>query len=138
MTSAQQPLFWRLKFIDPSETYQVRGCQSVIGLEYSISQQKLFRNTSQNREEIYLRDRELILVDYMSRRNFERQNQAVVCEYEELIATVWQEDNFGIDRKDVNHLVWRVRDTIEHDSGEPRFLKTVRGKGYRLEIEILS
>ena len=138
MTSSQQPLFWRFKFIDPNETYQVQGCQSVIGLEYSISQKKLFRNTSQNREEIYLRDHELTLIDYMSKKNLDAQNKAVICEYEEIIEAVWQEDNFGIDRKDVNHLVWRVRDKIEYDSGESRFLKTVRGKGYRLEIKILS
>lgn len=138
MTSEQQPLFWRLKFIDPSETYQVLSLQNVIGLEYSINQKKLFRNTSRSREEINLRDQELTLINYMSERNHENQNQTIVCEYEEIIKAVWQDNDFGIDRKDVNHLVWRIRDKIEYDSGEPRFLKTVRGKGYRLEIKVLS
>lgn len=138
LSPSEQPLFWRLKFIDPGETNQVKRFQNVIGLEYSLSQKKLFRNTSRSREEIYLRDQELNAIDYMSRKNHENQNQAVVCEYQEIIKAVWQDNDFGIDRKDVNHLIWRIRDKIEYDSGESRFLKTVRGKGYRLEINVID
>lgn len=138
MTSSEQPIFWRLKFIDPGETNQVKSFQNVIGLEYSISQEKLFRNTSRSREEIYLRDQELTMVEYMSRKNLENQNKSVICGYEEIIKAVWTEDDFGVDKKDVNHLVWRIRDKIEYDSGESQFLKTVRGKGYRLEIKVVD
>ena len=136
MTSSEQPIFWRLKFIDPGETNQVQSFQNVVGLEYNITQEKLFRNTSRSREEIYLRDQELTMVNYMSQRNLENQNKAVICGYEELIKAVWKEDDFGVDKQDVRHLVWQIRDKIECGSGEPRFLKTVRGKGYRLEIDI--
>lgn len=136
LTPLEQPLFWRLKFIDPGETNQVKTIQNVIGLEYSLSQKKLYRNTSRSREEIPLRDQERIAIDYMSRRNYENQNKAVVCGYEEIIDAVWQENSFGIDRKDVSHLIWRIRAKIEYDSKKPRFLMTERGKGYRLEINV--
>lgn len=85
-----------------------------------------------------LQAKELALIDYMSRKNHEHNNQPLICQYEELIKAVWQEDSFGIDKLDIHHLVWRIRHKIESDSGESQFLKTVRGRGYRLEIKILS
>ena len=74
----------------------------------------------------------------MSRKNYENNYQIVICEYDELIQAIWQGDNFGRDRRNINHLVWRVRDKIELDSGEPQFLKTVKGRGYCLDIRIVK
>jgi DNA-binding response OmpR family regulator len=58
-----------------------------------------------------------------------------VCGYEELIGAIWEEA-FGHVPNEVNRLVWSVREKIERDSGEPQFLKTVRGQGYLLNIKI--
>jgi DNA-binding winged helix-turn-helix (wHTH) protein len=133
-----QPIFWRLEFIDPGETSQVPSMQAIHTLEYSLSRQILYRNIARRRDAVSLGEQERCLVDYMSRKNHENNNQTVICEYEELIQSVWQNDTFGRDRKAINHLIWRVRDKIELDSGEPQFLKTVKGRGYSLEIKIIE
>lgn len=134
----ERPIFWRLKFIDSEETNHVIQFQTNGIVEYSLSQQKLFRIRSGDRQEILLQDKELALIDYMSRKNYENNNSSLVCQYEELIQAIWQEDAFGVDKLDIHHLAWRIRHKIESDSGESQFLKTVRGRGYRLEIKILS
>lgn len=134
----EKPVFWRLKFIDSEETNQVIQFQINSIIEYSLSQQKLFRIRTGDRQEILLQDKELALIDYMSRKNHKNNGSSLVCHYEELIQAIWQEDAFGVDKLDIHHLAWRIRHKIESDSGESQFLKTVRGKGYRLEIKILS
>jgi len=138
LTSSKQPIFWRLEFIDPAETSKVYTLPTVHSIEYSLKQQTLFRNISRCRDLVSLGDQERSLVDYMSRKNHENNDQIVLCEYDELIQAIWQDDNFGRDRRNVNHLVWRVRDKIELDSGEPQFLKTVQGRGYCLDIKIVE
>ena len=138
LNSQEEPLFWRLTFIDPGETNQVLDLPTTQNIEYSLSQQKLFITTSRSHHEIILQDKELALIDYMSRQNRANGDRPVVCEYEDLIQAIWQENAFGVDKLDIHHLVWRIRHKIESDSGESRFLKTVRGRGYRLEIKILS
>ncbi len=138
LSAAQQPIFWRLEFIDPGETDRVSNMESVYCVEYSLSQQTLFRHIARRRDTVSLGEQERCLVDYMSRKNYENNNLTTTCEYDELIQAVWQDDNFGRDRRNINHLVWRVRDKIEIDSGEPQFLKTVKGRGYRLEIKVIK
>ena len=127
-----------MEFIDPAETSKVYTLPTVHSIEYSLKQQTLFRNISRCRDLVSLGDQERSLVDYMSRKNHENNDQIVLCEYDELIQAIWQDDNFGRDRRNVNHLVWRVRDKIELDSGEPQFLKTVQGRGYCLDIKIVE
>ena len=138
MNSSQQPVFWRLEFVDPSETSQVYNLQAVHSIEYSLSQQTLFRNLSRSRDLVSLAKHERSLIDYMSRQNYYNGEKVSVCEYDKLIEAVWQNDNFGRDRRHINHLVWRVRDKIELDSGEPQFLKTVAGRGYCLDIKVVE
>ncbi|MGD1917667.1 MAG: helix-turn-helix domain-containing protein [Pleurocapsa sp.] len=135
---AEKPIFWRLKFIDSEETNHVVQFQINSTVEYSLSQQKLFRVTSRDRQEISLQGKELIFIDYMSRKNEENNHQPVICQYKELIQAIWQQDAFGVDKLDIHHLAWRIRHKIEPDSGESQFLKTVRGRGYRLEIQTLN
>ena len=137
LDASQQPIFWRLEFIDPGETIQVFEMEKVHSIEYSLSQQILFRNISRRRDSISLGFQEHSLIDYMSRKNH-LNNKIVLCEYDELIRAIWQEDNFGRDRRNINHLVWRIRDKIELDSGEPQFLKTIKGRGYCLDIRIVD
>ena len=133
-----QPIFWRLEFIDPGETSQVSSMQAVHTLEYSLRGKTLYRNIARRRDSISLGEQERCLIDYMSRKNHQNNDQPVICEYDELIQAVWQNDTFGRDRKTINHLVWRLRDKIELDSGEPQFLKTIKGRGYRLEIKVIE
>jgi len=138
LTLSGQPIFWRLEFIDPGETSQVSSMQTIHSVEYSLSQQTLFRNIARRRDSVSLGEQERFLIDYMSRKNYQNNNQTSICEYDELIKAVWNDDHFGRDRRNINHLVWRVRDKIELDSGEPQFLKTVKGRGYSLDIKVIE
>ena len=138
LNSAKQPVFWQLEFIDPGETSQVYNLQAIHSIEYSLSQQTLFRNFSRHRDRVSLAEQERSLIDYMSRKNYRNGDRISICEYDELIQAVWHNDNFGRDRTNINHLVWRVRDKIELDSGEPQFLKTIKGRGYCLDIKVIE
>ncbi|MGL5807067.1 MAG: FHA domain-containing protein [Xenococcaceae cyanobacterium] len=138
LSRSGQPIFWRLEFIDPGETSQVSSLQTIHSIEYSLSQKTLFRKITRRRNSISLGEQERFLIDYMSRKNYENNNQTTICEYDELIQSVWQNDTFRRDRKAINHLIWRIRDKIELDSGEPQFLKTVKGRGYSLDIRIIE
>ncbi|MDJ0596688.1 MAG: FHA domain-containing protein [Pleurocapsa sp. MO_226.B13] len=138
LTPTGQPIFWRLEFIDPGETCQVSSMQTVQNIEYSLKQQTLFRHIARRRDVVSLGEQEHCLINYMSLKNHNNSNKATICEYDELIEAVWKDDNFGRDKRNINHLVWRIRDKIELDSGEPQFLKTVKGRGYRLEIKVVE
>ena len=52
---------------------------------------------------------------------------------ERLLRQVWGHRGSG-DRQLLKQLVHRVRQKVEADPAEPRFLKTVSGVGYRLEV----
>lgn len=133
-----EPLFWRLEFIDPCETLQVSSLQNIHSIEYSLSQKTLFRNIARRRDAVSLGEQESSLIDYMSLKNQQNNNQPAICEYDELIVAVWNDSHFGRDKRNINHLVWRVRDKIEIDSGEPKFLKTIKGRGYSLDIKVIN
>ena len=98
----------------------------------------MYRNIARRRDALSLAEQERSLIDYMSRKNHQNNNQTAICEYDELIQAVWNDDHFGRDKRNINHLVWRIRDKIELDSGEPQFLKTVKGRGYSLEIKVIE
>ena len=133
-----QPIFWRLEFIDPGETNWVSSMQTVHSIEYSLTQQILYRNIARRRDSISLSGQERALIDYMSRKNHQNGDRATLCEYDELILAVWNDDSFNRNRQHINNLVWRIRDKIELDSGEPQFLKTVTGRGYSIELKIIE
>lgn len=138
LSPSGEPVFWRIEFIDPGETVQVLSMQAIHNIEYSLSQHTLIRHIARRRDVVSLGEQEHCVVDYMSRKNSQNGNQTTTCEYDELIKAVWQDDSFGRDKRNINHLVWRIRDKIELDSGEPQFLKTVKGRGYRLEVKIVN
>lgn len=128
-------IFWHLIFRDPNQTEEVKPFQYVESLEYSFTQEKLFRKTSRNQEEIKLTPQERRLINHMAQRNRENKNQPVMCSYEELLQAIWLE-KFGHTNAEVNRLIWSIRNKIEADSGEPKFLQTVKGSGYILYIDI--
>lgn len=73
----------------------------------------------------------------MAQKNRDNGNKAVICRHQELIEAIWL-DSFGCTKNAVTRLVWGLRNKIEVDSGEPKFLQTVRGQGYRLSIKIVN
>ncbi|HBN07541.1 MAG TPA: DNA-binding response regulator [Cyanobacteria bacterium UBA8530] len=50
-----------------------------------------------------------------------------------LIDEVWGEDEF-INQRTLDNLVLKIRHVIEPDPADPRYLKTVHGVGYRLDL----
>jgi len=131
------PIFWRLEFIDPGETCQVSGLHTVYSMEYSLSRKMLFRNIARRRDAVSLGGQERAFIDYICRKKQRNSNQPTICEYDELIQAVWNDSHFGRDKRSITHLVWRIRDKIELDSGEPQFLKTIRDRGYLLDINVI-
>jgi hypothetical protein len=133
LTEDGQPLYWELIFSDPLKTNRVVEGQTTTYLEYNWLQARLFRIEGTHREEIRnLRPQEHKLIRYMDQRNRANGNVPVMCSYEELIAAVWGDEINHIEAE-VNHLIYELRQKVEPDSNEPRFLQSVRGLGYRLE-----
>ena len=66
--------------------------------------------------------------------NYFRQHTDEVCDKETLIRAVWPEDQIyqqGVRDDSLAQLVRRLRKKIEPDPKTPRFIETVRGRGYR-------
>ncbi len=57
-----------------------------------------------------------------------------VIERKELFSKVWDTDYTGDTRTLDVHISW-LRQAIEDDPRHPRFIKTVRGMGYRLDVD---
>lgn len=131
-----EPVFWRLTFHDPGETKTVSEFQLPPQYEYSLSQEKLFRVTSVEREEVKLRPLERVLIHYMARQN-KTNGQPIVCLHEDLIKALWDEP-FNKSNNDITHLVWGIRNKIESDSGQSKILQTIQGRGYLLDIDLLD
>lgn len=129
--------YWELTLRDPMKTNRVVSGPSFVHLEYDWVQAKLFRIKGSEREEISeLRPQEHKLVRYMDQRNRKNGDAPVMCTFEDLIESIWG-DEIGRTRTEINHLVHGLRQKIESDKNDPRFLQTVRGLGYRLETHAL-
>jgi pSer/pThr/pTyr-binding forkhead associated (FHA) protein len=133
LTDNGQPLYWELVFRDPLKTQRVDEGSSTVTIEYDWIQARLFRIEGTHREEIRnLRPQEHKLIRYMDQRNRANGQVAVMCSYEELITAIWGDEINHVEAE-VNHLVYELRQKIEPDPNDPRFLQSVRGLGYRLE-----
>jgi DNA-binding response OmpR family regulator len=66
-------------------------------------------------------------------RELIRQSGCVVSR-DALIDAVWGQDEF-INQRTVTNLVVKLRQAIEPDPDQPRYLKTVHGVGYRLDVD---
>jgi two-component system phosphate regulon response regulator PhoB len=69
---------------------------------------------------------EFRLLDYLAR------HPGRVFTRDQLLDAVWRETQFVTPRS-VDVYVRRIREKIEPDPENPRYLKTVRGAGYRFE-----
>lgn len=132
MDEADRPHYWELAFQDPQGTQPAPQMPRSAHLAYDWLQARLFRIDGSSRQEIRdLRPQEHKLIRYMDQRNRANGNVPVMCAYDELIAAIWGQDSNRTEGE-INHLVWELRQKLEPDPKEPRFLETVRGLGYRL------
>ena len=70
--------------------------------------------------------REFRLLEYLAR------HRGRVFTRDQLLDAVWKEGSFVTPRS-IDVFVRRLREKIEHDPRHPRYLKTLRGIGYRFE-----
>ncbi len=75
----------------------------------------------------HLRPKEAALLTYFMR------NPGRVLSRQDIIKEVWETDYIGDTRTLSVHVRW-LRLKIEDDPSHPRFLRTVRGVGYRFEV----
>ncbi len=75
----------------------------------------------------HLRPKEAALLTYLM------QNPGRVLSRREIIKQVWETDYIGDTRTLSVHIRW-LRVKIEEDPRHPRFLRTVRGVGYRFQV----
>jgi hypothetical protein len=138
MTEEGEALYWQLNFRDPLGTRPAAQTTRPAYLIYDWIQARLFRVDGPIRQEIRdLRPQEHKLIRYMDQRNRANGNVPVMCTYEELIGAIWGED-LNRTESEINHLVWELRQKLEPEPKEPRFLETVRGLGYRLVTHSLK
>ena len=78
-------------------------------------------------ETLYLRPKEAALLALFMR------NPGKVLSRQEIMKQVWETDYIGDTRTLSVHVRW-LRIKIEKDPNAPRFLRTVRGVGYRFEV----
>lgn len=62
------------------------------------------------------------------------EQRGVVIEREKLFSMVWDTDYTGDTRTLDVHISW-LRQAVEDDPRHPRYIKTVRGVGYRLDVD---
>ncbi len=62
------------------------------------------------------------------------EHRGVTVSRDEILAEVWGDDEYPTTRT-VDNFVLRLRKIIEESADAPRFIKSVRGVGYRLELQ---
>lgn len=79
-----------------------------------------------------LSERECALLDYLSRNP----NRAI--DRNELLQGVWQIDSKGVTTRTVDMHIARLREKLTHVCGDKEAIKTVRGKGYMIDSELVK
>ncbi|MEI6831723.1 MAG: response regulator transcription factor [Candidatus Omnitrophota bacterium] len=80
-----------------------------------------------NNEEIVLTEKEKGILRLLVN------NPGVVFGHSEILDSVWSQDNI-VEYGNVDVHIRHLREKIEQDSDDPQLIKTVKGKGYKLEL----
>ncbi len=62
------------------------------------------------------------------------ENRGNIVTFDALCQAVWNDDYYGYENTLMVH-IRRLREKIEEDPSHPRWIRTARGLGYRLEAE---
>jgi len=85
------------------------------------------RQVRRGEEELHLSPLQYELLAYLAR------NLGKVVEYDELLDEVWRCEACEGSREMVKMAIRRLREKIEDDPGKPRYVVSVRGRGYMLK-----
>jgi DNA-binding winged helix-turn-helix (wHTH) protein len=133
---------WQLEFIDPNKTPAVilkpeinLGNQST-NLVFNVSQLTLYKIEQGQRIPLELRPQLINMLEYLARKNLGNQNQPTVCTYDELINTIWKDENDRLSRTplEVNGLAKDIRKIFTKNGGDSSWLETKKTIGYILKI----
>ena len=113
-------LLYRVKKV--AETLTSRELQAG-PLSLDLNSRILYRQA----EAFHLRPKEAALLAFFI------QHAGQVLSRQAIMKAVWQTDYIGDTRTLTVHVRW-LREKIEKDPSNPRFLRTVRGVGYRFAI----
>ena len=80
-----------------------------------------------NNEEIVLTEKERGILRLLVN------NPGVVLSHSEFLDVVWGQDNI-VEYGNIDVHIRHLREKIEQDSDDPQLIKTVKGKGYKLEL----
>ena len=60
-------------------------------------------------------------------------NPGRVCEKDEIISNVWKDSKTitGVTDQALDQIIYRLRKKIEEDPNNPRFIQTIKGRGYK-------
>lgn len=100
--------------------------QTILKLNYNPERNEILKG-EQNITEL-LSPQEFRLLKYLL------MNQDRVCEKDEIITNVWKDSKTqeGVTDQALDQILYRLRKKIEDDPNNPRFIQTVKGRGYKL------
>jgi hypothetical protein len=133
LSEDEEPDYWEIVFHNPLQTVPVAGGTVPARLEYDWVQARLFRVAGTSREEIQeLRPQVHRLLRYLFKRNRANDEVPVLCSHDDLMEAIWQDEPLHT-REELNRLVHDLRQKVELDPKNPRFVQTVSGLGFRLD-----
>ena len=134
LSETSPPVYWELSFDHREGTTPVAP---LARLDYDWAGARLYRTEGTRRVEIgNLRPQAHLLLRYMLRRNRENGGSPTACSREELMQAIWGEEPLH-DPQEISALILDLRRHVELDPGSPRFVETVMGIGYRLDVRPL-
>ena len=92
---------------------------------YCLDFQKRELFKGENR--VDLTSKEYLLLEYLA------QNQNITISKEQIVEHVWGENYEGYDNTVMVH-IRRIREKMEENPSEPKYLLTVKGRGYRFNV----
>jgi hypothetical protein len=135
LSESAGPSYWELVFRNPVQTMPAPGTgrAGTARLEYERASARLFRIVETDREELAnLPPQVHRLLRYLLERNRANDDMPVLCSHDELMEAIWGDDPLH-SREELNGLIFELRRRIELVPGQPRFVQTVRGLGFRLD-----
>ncbi|SRR5579885_2080879 len=133
--------YWSLTLHDPGQTQSDPFPLSApLSLKWDRARGAVWRLQGKRAEEIRLTSHEWKLIDYMLERNRRACNAPVLCTNEELLEATYGEplsklkERLAQPKDSLRHLIEGLRQKLEINPREPKFLVSHRGQGYFLHV----